>query len=316
MQQVGMTSQLTDQTALKSSQRLIQRVLQACVREQLLSYTLYEQVLRIDLPRNHKSIVIEQVCRSSLQKFKMKGLVKLVAAKQVVVLTDLRYLLSLLTIELHDLVEPAQWQVFLDEMDNCATHDVLSVRHMKQYNEHLAQTIYRSGQTSLVDFLRAQYSVEQQVVFFEQWAASGHPYHPCHKTKLGFNKQAALKFSPEFNQDITLHLVAIAKTAAHMASLNGDLNYSEWFAQQFPEQWLLWQENLQQHHLLGDDYLPMFIHPWQYENVVKKLFAPLIATKQLLILTDVGLITKASSSFRTLIAKEANGKPVAPAGDL
>jgi len=310
MQPVGIAPSLIDQTEFEQPQvRLIKRVLQACIREQLLSYTLYDQVLCIALPRLHKTIVIDQVRRSSLQKFKMKGVVKLAANDQTVALTDLHYLLSLLTTELQDSIEPVQWQVFLDEMDNCAVHDALSVKHMKKYNEHLAQIIQQSGQSTLIDFLRTHYSAEQQVLFFEQWAASGHPYHPCHKTKLGFNQQAVLKFSPEFNQDITLHVAALAKTAAHTASLDEALDYSAWFAQQFPQQWLAYQTKLSQHNLSSSDYLPMFIHPWQYENVVKQLFASLLTAKQLLVFTDIGLLTKASSSFRTLIAKEAGGKP-------
>lgn len=281
--------------------RVIKRLLNACVRERLLSYKLQQQRLTIDLPHNKKKIVIDHVRNDSLQKFKMKGEVKLISGDQSFKLTELQTLLVVITQELQDSIEPKQWQVFLQEMKQCAVHETLSFNQAKKYNEHLKKLIQQSGHLTLIDYLREHYSAEQQIVFFEQWAASGHPYHPCHKTKLGFNTEAILQYAPEFHQDIVLHLGAMAKSVASVISLGNVFDYCAWFAAEFPDQWVAWQAKLQTLNLSSTDFVPFFVHPWQFQNIVKPLFSELFTREKLFVFTDVGLSTKPSSSFRTLI---------------
>lgn len=303
---------MTNTTYFPSEQiekRLIKRLLQACIREKLLSYQLKDNVLLISLPRNKKSITIDQVQIFELGKFRLNGEISLIEDNHAIDIKNIHHLLSLIYAEIKDNTEPDQWSIFADEINNCVINDTLSTAHIHAFNQDLAHKMNQLNYSQFLDYIHKNYSIAEQLMFFERWSAKGHPYHPCHKTKLGFNKDAYIKFSPEFNQDIHLPLAAIEKSLMHVENEQQEVDYHQWFSIHFHKEWHAWQQKMMDDGLPISEYVPLFIHPWQYEETLKKLFPTLIEGKQLILFNDISITTKASLSFRTLIAQENHLMP-------
>ena len=180
---------------------------------------------------------------------------------------------------------------------------------MKKFNRTLEEDITKLNCKSLIEYIDLYYSTGDQSIFFERWASRGHPFHPCHKTKLGFDSNDYFKYSPEFNQDINLFLAAIDKSLMHVESEQCGLDYSKWFADQFSAEWQNFRKELKAKNLEESTYYPIFIHPWQYKNMITSLFKNLIEKNQLILLNDTATTTKASLSFRTMIVKNDSTKP-------
>lgn len=285
---------------------LIKRLLHALVREQLLPHSVEDNTLKISLKKSETAIIANDVISYQLGKFKIRGDVFLVVNKQAAIIKHVDDLLQEVHSELSDKLDSSQWQRFVAEIKNCNRNSELVDQHVSFYNQRLLNQIVASKCKTLIEFIKLHYSVNKQLTFFETWTTKGHPYHPCHKTRLGFDENAYIKFSPEFNQDIQLPLGAIKKSVAHVEHEQENMNYNDWFARQYPVMWINWLEELQKKSLPITEYYPIFIHPWQYENTLTKLFADLITNKNLIIFEHIQLKTHASLSFRTLIPHESD----------
>ncbi|MBX3709715.1 MAG: hypothetical protein KIT56_09625 [Gammaproteobacteria bacterium] len=289
--------------------QLVKRLLHACVREQLLPYTIKDTLLIIDLKQGKKTLIASKVQQFHLGKLKIEGQVMVIVQDQLHVVSTVDHLLELIYHEISNDVHLPQWEKFVVEVNNCNINKNLVAKFSEHFNHQLARKMVQSHAETLIQYITSCYSAAEQLMFFEMWAAKGHPYHPCHKTKLGFNSKAYQTFSPEFNQDIYLPLAAIAKSIIHVELGLNIIDYNDWFASQFPDAWCAWEEKICANGLSSHHYSPIFIHPWQYENVIIKLFQDIIEERQLLFFKDVYVTTKASLSFRTMIVKDSIGQP-------
>lgn len=304
-----MRQQIIQNDDSQVEKNLIKRLLHACVREQLLSYTIKDNLLLISLTQSQQTLLAENVRQFNLGKLKIQGEIILVSHNQFTILKSVRQFLNLIHHEIRHHVSREEWEQFVKEIDNCTFNEGLVKKFMNTLNERLANDIVKSKSESLLDYVNTHFTTKDQLIFFETWAANGHPYHPCHKTKLGFSPKAYAKFSPEFNQDIEVPMAAIQKTLMQIENHQDDFDYTSWFIQQFPEEWEKWKTRLNENDVSPNDYYPIFVHPWQYENVLTKLFHHLIDQKQLILFKDIYVVTKASLSFRTMIIKESDTKP-------
>lgn len=289
--------------------KLINRLLHACVREQLLPYVLKDNSLFVTLEKSKKTLLATRVERFKLGKLKISGEVFTISDQNCVRINETAYLLDLIHDELKDEIDAEQWKKFVAEILNCGMNEKLVHQFMQQFNNKLANDMLASGHENFLEYIQANYTAAERLMFFEAWASRGHPYHPCHKTKLGFSNSAYLKYSPEFDQNIQLPVVAIEKSIIQVAAEQSSFDYNLWFSQTFPEAWHAWCEKLKGEGLSDTNYSPLFVHPWQLDNVLNKLFHNIIANKQLIPFHDVCITTKASLSFRTLMVKDNSTKP-------
>lgn len=287
-----------------TEKKLIKRLLQACVREELLAHSLTGNTLIIPLIKSQKTILASGVQQFYLNKLKIHGDVVVISSGKLKQLAQIRDLMQLIYQEINEKVESTQWEKFTAEIENCNANEMVVTQFIHQLNANLAKQMVKNASSSLIEYMSSLHSPVQQLIFFESWASKGHPYHPCHKTKLGFNANAHLKFSPEFNQDILLPIAAIEKSMMQVKSEFKNFNYNDWFAKQYAEQWEAFCAKMKSKQLCETVYYPVFIHPWQYENTLVILFKDAIAQKKIILFHDVFLTTKASLSFRTMMVKD------------
>ena len=284
--------------------KLIKRVLRACIQENLLQYFVENNILTIELKKSNMKIVVEDVKTFALGKFKLNGEVFLYEGQSSSKLTSVINLLQLIQPELIDNTTNIKWDKFVAEVNNCLENDQLTTEQIFAVNQQLTQEISNSPYNSFIEFIALGLNTAEQLMFFERWSASGHPLHPCHRTKLGLTKEEYIKFSPEFDQNIGLSLIAIHNSLAHIESQVSDVNYHQWFAGTFPMQWQAWRIEMDENNLPINNYCPIFIHPWQYNNVISNMFSGLIQERKLILFENIKIVTQSSISFRTLISKE------------
>lgn len=295
------------QTDIES--RLVKRLLHACLREQFLPYSIEENRIIVSLKRSNATIIANHVRHFNLGKFKIHGDVVALQNGISHIINDISYFLKLIHHELHDTIDASQWKRFVAEINNCNTNEIVVAKFMQNYSQQLIHDVTQSSSKTLFEYISNEHSPSRQIMFYEAWATQGHPYHPCHKTKLGFSTTAYLKYSPEFNQDIHLPIAAIDKSIVHVEAETNHFNYNEWFAKTYPQAWLAWLDKMTMEGLSTEKFYPIFIHPWQYENTHATLFHDEIVNKKLILFHDIYINTKASLSFRTLIVNDEPHQP-------
>jgi siderophore synthetase component len=290
--------------------RLIKRILNACIREELLPYELKNNNLTIRLIKCNAKIIVNKVKFFKLSNFKLNGNVLLYMQEEVTKLESISQLIDMLSSELSSMTTVNQWGKFRLEILNCFENELLTVEQSLFIDKCLAKEFANSKHKSFIEFITAKFNIEEQLKFFERWSNSGHPLHPCHRTKLGLTRDEYIKFSPEFEQEIYLPMAAVYQPLMHHEGMPfGNLEYKDWFQIEFAKQYEMWQIKMKKMELCTDNYYPIFVHPWQYDNMIIKMFACLIEDKSLILFNDIAISVQSSISFRTLISQEQEGQP-------
>ncbi len=203
-----------------------------------------------------------------------------------------------------------QWQHFTHEIFNQAQNYALSLAHQQKRHKTLKSAAKKHHFTRLCEWINQQDHSIDKTLFFEQWAAfSGHPYHPCHKTKLGFSSAENKKFSAEFQQTVPLVIGALHRDIAYIETSFDHQHYSNWFFSHYPELLARWVFRIELTRCNPNDFIPLPIHPWQAKHTLPVLFKHLIKEKKLLLFKGLLLNTRPTLSFRTMAPTESFSQP-------
>lgn len=189
-----------------------------------------------------------------------------------------------------------RWRSLKQELNDSIENQTLALAYHHYWQQNLKHQAKKHP--SFWTWLCESHDQQQLLMFLEQWGCTGHPYHPNFRTKTGFDKAEVIHYSPEFNAKVSIHWAALHRSIA-FTSLD-QTSYSLLFAQHFSTEYTLWSHTLQQRQLDPDHYLPLPIHPWQWENTIQTLCAPLIDSRQLMVIKQVQN-TRPSMSFRTMM---------------
>ena len=184
------------------------------------------------------------------------------------------------------------------ETNNSIKNHALTIAFREEWNKKILKLMKSENEKYFYSW--AIKNNEDSSLFLEQWGSVGHPYHPGSKTKLGFSTQEVLKFSPEFKGGATVHLLAVKKDIVNVCTFNNDVNIYEFFFDNLKEYYVQWSSYLQSKNYILEDYIPIPIHHWQYENIVTEKFKNEIENGEIF-LTDCSFKTKATMSFRTVV---------------
>jgi len=289
------------QKSHNAERECIARLLQALLREQLLSVTKDNNHYIISLPKSSAALKLENLIISLLSHFQIKGNVFYLenSKAQPQLITNSAQLLNILEKELADTLNRQQWQRFTAEIKNHIANTLLAEENNKRYQEILASAMKKSGIDNFYEWILKQNLLDKSL-FFEQWVTQGHPYHPCSKTKLGLSSEEVKQYSPEFHQQTNIYIAAIHHDVIHIESMNNDPHYTEWFFKCFPKIKSLWLNTLKSNGIDPKQYVPIPIHPWQATHQIHTLFKKLMDSNKLFISHDVMLPTNPTLSFRTV----------------
>ena len=283
-------------------QDTLHRIIQSIFREKLLPYRISINNLIFTCENSSIDIEVNNVIFHSISRITIRGNIYLINKKRKKKLMDLKSILNLLKTKLQ-LISEKEFKFFNGEIWNSYRNTCFAIK--TQFITNLLFTRLNKEKMTFLSWVTS-FSHINTSLFLEQWASQGHPHHPCNKTKLGFSQQEVLSYSPEFSPTVTVIMAAIHKHISKCEMENPDLSYQQWFRQQFPALHTAWKNELQNISLDHKDYLPLFIHPWQANHIIKKLFNDELKSNNLILLENVVLNTQPSLSFRTLYPLDPN----------
>lgn len=296
-----------------ASRQCLQQLLQAALRERMLTYiNRGTGELVVPLWRNRLMLLLKGMREVSLLRFEGLEAVELIGYEsgESRELTDVQELLVLLAAETGATLADKRWYSLKEELNNGIFNNAMCLAYRQRWNDELAQQIATSGNGSFWLWVRSGAVGSDPALFFEQWAAIGHPYHPCSKTKLGLNPAEVLQYSPEFRGGASVRLAAVRRSYLHVQQgeeVTDDA--TDWLAEHYP-QWLAqWQAELTRQGLIIADYAPVPVHHWQAETVIPQHFAEEIAERHICLLDGPKMTTGATMSFRTMAPID---QPLAP----
>jgi len=138
----------------------------------------------------------------------------------------------------------------------------------------------------------------------EGYLTAGHPYHPCFKSRIGFDLQDNYDYGPEFDQNIGVVWLAVKKELMVSNTTTG-IAVNEWVkdyigANEFSVLNAKLIEVLAIANETTNDYCLIPAHPWQWQNTLIQALQPLLATQEVIYLGDTGHQYRAQQSIRSL----------------
>ena len=151
----------------------------------------------------------------------------------------------------------------------------------------------------------------------EGYLTAGHPYHPCFKSRIGFDLQDNYDYGPEFEQNIDVVWLAVKKELL-VSNTTTDIDINEWvknyvgvneFATlnaKLIEALAIVNEpdegtaTKQADNETANGYGLIPAHPWQWQNTLIQALQPLLATQEVVYLGSAGNQYRAQQSIRSL----------------
>lgn len=129
----------------------------------------------------------------------------------------------------------------------------------------------------------------------------GHLYHPSYKSRLGFTLDDNATYAPELATSVTPLLLAVRRDRCRWA-ISDTLNLTERSGCELlgENSWQVFCDKLAQRELEPDDYLPLPVHPWQWNEVVLPGYHQALARGDLLIVGQLADRYLPQQSIRTL----------------
>lgn len=286
----------------------LKKILQALIREKVLPFRRERARLLFDLPITKQVISVDAVQWATLNRVIKVGQVFVDGTQgdRHQVKNSLE-LLKIVALELQKVTDQSAWEKLSIEIADHLRNARLVDRQTRLFNNMISHESKNKNHKNFFQWITTNKSIFNKELFIEQWASQGHPYHPCSKTKLGLSDEEIISYSPEFHPVVRLMIVAVRHDYLHVESMQPSDDFAQWFAQEFPTTWLLWQQALTEKQLLPDHYLPIPVHPWQAEKIIPDVFNELIAKNIIYLLPQVVIEASPTLSFRTLAPVEDRG---------
>lgn len=189
-----------------------------------------------------------------------------------------------------------RWNSLEQELEESINNQALALAYHQYWQQSLKSEA--KSHRSLWSWLTEHHDSQHNMMFLEQWGCMGHPYHPNFRVKKGFNAEETIHYSPEFNAQVTIHWVAVHRTMA-FTSID-QTSFQLLFVSHFPVEFQHWSSGLKEKQLDPDDYLPLPVHPWQWDNKLKSLCSAMLDSNKFLMIPELQK-TKPSMSFRTMM---------------
>ncbi len=172
----------------------------------------------------------------------------------------------------------ASIQEFLFEV--AATIDIDEVLLLRFMHE-LQQTLLKD---TLSRYTRRCYGHERDLTALEGQLQDGHPYHPCYKSRVGFDPLDNFAYGPEFEPEVRLLWLALRRRHAILAVCRDrdidDLLREDLGAAQYAQ----FTSKLRGLGLAPHDYLLLPVHPWQWREKIASELCPLLQRQDLVLL--------------------------------
>jgi len=155
---------------------------------------------------------------------------------------------------------PARLALFIDEVLGQYQQGELLLR----LQEELSRTLLHDAESRA---WRVEEGAQRQRDHAEG-ELDGHPYHPCFKSRVGFDASDNRLYGPEFGELLKPVWVAVSRSYAQL-SLRRGMREEDWLKEELGERVLAdFRDEILRSGYDPVDYLFLPVHPWQWEHVV------------------------------------------------
>ncbi|MBO9540143.1 hypothetical protein J7643_06070 [bacterium] len=296
-------------------QGILQRLLQALVREQLVSPARvhFEADARLVIALDDAQWIEAPLARRlSLGRFDLEGAITHLSPSGRKTVDTPEALLTLVRPILREPSDEHRFIRFSQELANSAANYALALVGAAERRRALEAEASALGIHDSLRFADARQALDttfNPLAFFEQWVVDGHPLHPGAKIKMGLTPDEVITYSPEWGAEPLVRLVAVRQDRSCVTTARGktpaDLLAAEW-----PEHVRAAEATLAEQGLDPKAYALIPVHPWQHERTLSALYAEAIASKAVVTLDIPAIPTRALMSFRSLspIQRRGEGK--------
>lgn len=180
-------------------------------------------------------------------------------------------------------------------------------------NQIRASFVQELKETGYKEQLYQRYRMQQQpllkdasIAELECRSAEGHPYHPCYRSRIGFDHVHNLAFSPEYEPELQIYWLAVRHEAMQI-SLREGLDWDSCIAAQLGDVDLLnFQSLLRQYPVHIADYSFMPVHPWQWEHHIKMQYSDDVMKQDIIPLGFSSSLYTPQQSIRTWSSRYRN----------
>ncbi|WP_308366758.1 MULTISPECIES: IucA/IucC family protein [unclassified Microbulbifer] len=172
-------------------------------------------------------------------------------------------------------VHPEYLERFKRELESTAVKDAMALQHSARDSRCLREGDYDDVESRLGD---------------------AHPYHPCYKSRMGFDVRDNREFGPEFSPIVRPIWLAVRKKHCAAAPCQDALLPTELGGSCL-------EEMRRQLVALGespDDYRLMPVHPWQWRRVIAEEYGWDLHHRHIVVLGESGDVYRPQQSIRTL----------------
>lgn len=173
------------------------------------------------------------------------------------------------------------------------TDEALLERFLRELEQTLLKdTLSRNHRRPMV--------FERNLTELEGQLQDGHPYHPCYKSRVGFDPVDNFAYGPEFEPDVKLVWLALRRGLARMRTC-GDIAFDVFLQRDLGD--VQYERLIAKLHSAGlspDDYLLLPVHPWQWREKIAPEFASMLHRRDLVVLGEGDDVYRPLQSIRSL----------------
>lgn len=134
----------------------------------------------------------------------------------------------------------------------------------------------------------------------EGYLMAGHPYHPCFKSRIGFNITDNYFYGPEFAHDVPVVWLAVERSLLVSNSVES-IAINQWVKQYLGDDaYSELVDKLKDMITTETDYGLIPAHPWQWQNTLIYALQPLINNQKVIYLGPTSSKYRAQQSIRSL----------------
>lgn len=142
----------------------------------------------------------------------------------------------------------------------------------------LQQTLLKD---TLARYMRQAGGLDRDLTALEGQLQDGHPYHPCYKSRVGFDPVDNFAYGPEFAPPVRLLWLALRRARATFAVCR-DIDVDDFLRRELgAAQHQRFAATLRSSGLAPDDYLLLPVHPWQWREKIATDLFPLLQRRDL-----------------------------------
>lgn len=190
---------------------------------------------------------------------------------------------------------------FIKELDNGTANLALAYMFDEVWKKEIQDDAKKLNTPSTFEYVVKRKVRDKEFshsLFFEQLILEGHHLHPGAKTKIGLSQSDVFKYSPEFHQTFAVRFVAVDRE--YVVTTDSSKGLLE---EHYRDEWERCCEELRRKGLKPEEYDIIPVHEWQFTHALPSVYEQEIAEKTIILIDSVKLDAEATSSFRTVYAK-------------